>query len=388
MADFRIPELNNKTPMEYAYIPNMHYLAKNGITGNMQTSFKNLPIGSIVANMSILGFNPNNYYPNGRASFEALAQGISLSKNDIAFRCNLISIDNDGKIIDFTAENISDGNAKNIVSHFKIKNKNIKIFPGQSYRNILIYKNVNIKADEIITCEPHMNIGEYFTGKLPKGNSDESKKIAEQLTEQIESSKTQLKELNKYFKTKGDMFWVWSPSSSPNLPNFFEKYKMSGTIIAAMDFLKGIGVAANMNFEDIPETNGYLDTNYDNKLKYAIKALETSDFVYIHINAPDEEGHNKNATNKVKAIENIDNKIIGPLMLHLRDKYKNNFRIAVMPDHYTAVKDGKHYDVDIPFLIYGKNIIPDNSVEFTEAAASRTKHKVISYEFIEKHFLI
>ena len=142
MSDFPIPELENKTPMEYAYMPNMHYLAKNGVVGNMQTSFENLPVGSIVANMGILGFNPYKYYPNGRASFEALAQGISLNENDIAFRCNLISVDDSNKITDFTANNISDGHAKSLVSHYKTENKNIKIFPGQSYRNILIYRNI------------------------------------------------------------------------------------------------------------------------------------------------------------------------------------------------------------------------------------------------------
>ena len=388
MADFPIPELGNKTPMEYAYIPNMHYLAKNGVVGKMQTSFENLPVGSIVANMSILGFNPYKYYPNGRASFEALAQGISLNEKDIAFRCNLISLDDKGKITDFTADNISDGNAKNIVSHYKTNNKNIKIFPGQSYRNILIYRNANVKSEEIKTFEPHMNVGENYEEKLPEGKSENSTLIAKELTEQIQQSKIQLEKLNKYHKTKGDMFWIWSPSSAPTLPNFFDRYKITGTIVAAMDFLKGIGVSSNMNFEDIPDTNGYLDTNYDNKLKYAIKALETDDFVYIHINAPDEEGHSKNAKNKVKAIENIDNKIVAPLMLHLREKYEDNFRIAIMPDHYTAVKDGKHYDFDVPFLIYGKNITTDSSTEFTEKEAKNKDSKVIAYEFLKKHFLI
>lgn len=154
--------------------------------------------------------------------------------------------------------------------------------------------------------------------------------------------------------------------------------------MAAMDFLKGIGVAANMNFEDIPNTNGYIDTSYENKLKYTIKALEDNDFVYVHINAPDEEGHKRNAKGKVEAIENIDHKIIAPLILHLRKKYEENFRIAVLPDHYTAVKDGKHYDFEVPFLIYGKEIKPDNKIEFTEKEAEKSELVIKSVNFLKK----
>jgi len=385
MADFPIPILENKTPLEYAYIPNMHFLAKNGQVGKMKTIFENLPIESAVANMGILGYEPSVYYPNGRASFEALAQGIAIGDNNLAFRCNLISLNHD-KIKDFTSANISDGHAKNLISHFKINNADIKIFPGQSYRNLLIVRNTDVCPKDIITSPPHMNIKKSIKDILPQGRTPESKKLAKILSELMLDSINQLSSLNKYYKTEGDMFWLWSPSSTPSLPNFYEKYNLSGSIVAALDFLKGIGAAANMNFEDVPDTNGYIDTSYENKLKYAIKSLETNDFVYIHINAPDEEGHNRNALNKVKSIENIDHKILGPLILNLREQYGNNFRLAILPDHYTAVKDGKHYGFDVPFLVYGKDIQSDKLNEFTEKEAAKSKFNIISYNFLNYFF--
>jgi len=383
MADFKVPELGNKTPMEYAYCPNMNYLARNGQVGRMKTIYENLPVGSIVANMAILGFNPYKYYPQGRASFEALAQGIQLNKNDMALRCNLISINEGLRITDFTSGNISDGHAKNIVSHLKINNHSFRIFPGQSYRNLLILRDISIHPNELKFFEPHCNIGRSIHEILPKALSEKSKPLADELSDFMLDTISQIKELNKRFKTKADMIWFWSPSSMPNLPSFAEKFKINGSIVAAMDFLKGIGVSAQMDFEDIPDTNGYIDTNYENKLSYAKKMLLDNDLVYIHINAPDEEGHNRNPHLKAKSIEYIDNRILGPLMIHLREQYQDDFRIAVLPDHYTAVKDGQHYGIDVPFLLYGKDILPDQIVDFSEESAERSDFKLISYNFME-----
>jgi 2,3-bisphosphoglycerate-independent phosphoglycerate mutase len=387
MADFPVESLDNKTPMEYAYAPNMNYLAKHGQIGLMKTIFEQLPVGSIVANLGILSYDPHAYHPHGRASFEALAQGISINSNDIAFRCNLISLSPDKKkITDFTAGNISDGHAKNIISHMKLTNKNIELIPGQSYRGLLIYRNANISPAAIKTHEPHCNIGSSIDTIMPSGKTAEGADLAKTISTFLSDSIEQINQLNLYFKTKADMLWVWSPSSKPELPNFYDKFNLSGAIVASMDFLKGIGASAQMHFEDIPDTNGYIDTNYRNKLTYAKRFIDAHDLVYIHVNAPDEEGHKKDPFGKVKAIEHIDNQIIGPLVLHLREKYANDFRIAVLPDHYTAVKDGHHYAFDVPFLIYGKDIPRDEFVEFSENEAKKSPVHLISFDFL-KYFI-
>lgn len=386
MSDFEVPELQNKTPLEYGYLPNMNYLAQNGQVGMMKTIYEDLPVGSIVANMAILGFDPYKYYPNGRASFEALAQGIHLKSNDIAFRCNLISLDENLCISDFTSGNISDGDAKSIITKLDLEDYDVEIFPGQSYRNLIIIRNTDVNVTDIESFEPHCNIKTNINQILPNGKTPEANKLIEKLRSIMLSSIDQIGKLNEQFETKADMIWLWSPSSYPSLPSFYEVFGKKGAIVAAMDFLKGIGVSSGMRFEDIPDVNGYIDTSYANKLKYAKYFLEHNDFVYVHINAPDEEGHNKDPYKKVEAMENIDHEIIGPLVRHMRDKYGDDFRVAVFPDHYTAVKDGHHCTNDIPFLVYGKGIEKDEINTYSEKSGATSLLHLKSTDFLKFFF--
>lgn len=384
MADFKLKELGDKTPLAYAYAPNMNYLAKNGQLGIMKTIFDGLPVGSIVANMGIMGYDPNIYHPNGRASFEALAQGIPVHNNDIVFRCNLISVDDNGRISDFTAGNISDGLAKSIITNLDFSYDNIEIFPGQSYRNLLVFRNVDAKASDVSTEEPHRNRGGEIETLFPKGETTQANKVAKILSEMMWSSKEQIEKLNEQFNTKASMIWPWSPSSKPMLPNFYKTYGKKAAIVAAMDFLKGMGVSAQMHFEDIPGATGYIDTSYENKLSYTKEFLETNDLVYVHINSTDEEGHNRNVQGKIQAIEDIDHRFLGPLLLHLRKVYGNDFRLALLPDHITAVHDGHHYVDDIPYLLYGKNVAVDQAVEYTEDEGQKSSKHVVSFNFMNE----
>lgn len=386
MADFKLEELGNKTPLEYAYAPNMNYLAKNGQVAMMKTIFEGLPVGSIVANMGIMGFDPNKYHPNGRASFEALAQGISVHENDIVFRCNLISLDSEQRISDFTSGNISDGQAKSIITNLDFAYDNIEIFPGQSYRNLLVFRNVNVPAEEIITHEPHRNRDGLIEHLFPEAKTERAKPIVEILTQMMKASIKQIEAHNEQFNTKASMIWPWSPSDKPNLPNFYKSYKKKAAIVAAMDFLKGMGVSAQMHFEDIPGATGYIDTSYENKLSFTKDFLKENDLVYVHINSTDEEGHNRNVRGKIQAIEDIDHRFLGPLLLHLRKEYGDEFKLALLPDHITAVHDGHHYTDDIPYLVYGKNVKPDASIEYTEDEGYKSSEHVISFNFM-KDFL-
>lgn len=386
MGDLPIPELNNLTPLEKAKTPNLDKISQKGSVGLMKTIFPNLPVGSIVGNMGIMGFNPYEFYPHGRASFEALAQGITLNEGDIAFRCNLISLEGE-KIRDFTAESIDDGDALSMLTHLKIQQNEfeIEIYPGMSYRNLLIVRNAGIEADEVTCFEPHMNIGEEIHDILPHGRTKQSRQIIPILRNLLIDSISQFKELNKRYKTKADMIWLWSPSSHPVMPDIFDTYKITGGIVCGMDFLKGIGLAAGMRTIHIPGANAYINTNYKGKRETAINFFEKDDLVYVHVNGPDEEGHKKNPTGKVKAIELLDQEIIGPIYEHCNEKFGEEFRVMILPDHYTLCKDGKHTNHDIPVVIAGKGIATNKAQRLTEEQAEKSgSHFGRSYNFMQK----
>jgi len=387
-ADFPVHSLGHKTPLEVANIPGMDFIAKNGKTGLMQTSFPELPVGSIVANMGVLGFNPLDLYPNGRASFEALAKGIKLGSKDVAFRCNLISLEGD-RIKDFTAGMISEEDALNIVNNFKIKYKNMELYFGQSYRNTLVLRNVNFFAHELQAFEPHEHIGMNIKEIFIRAKEPNAEDGVDMLNSFLMDSIEQIKELNKKFNTKADMFWLWSPSSTPKLPSFKKKFGLNGAVVSGMDFLQGIGIDAGMTAEHIPGTNGYITTNFKGKLEYAKKYLKNHDFVFIHLNAPDEEAHQRTPETKVKAIEKVDEEIIVPILDYLALNYPNDFRIAVLPDHYTLLKDGTHNNIHVPYAVYGKGIEKDKVDRFTEDEIEENHEEVlVGCKFLEEEFFL
>lgn len=380
MADLPLQELGGKTPLEAAETKNLDYITKHGKTGLMQTMFPGLPIGSIVANMGILGYNPKLYYPNGRASFEAIAQDIFLGDNDIVFRCNLIST-GDGKIKDFTAGLIRDEDALEIVDNLNFEEKDIEVYAGQSYRNILVLRNSKFKASDIMAFEPHMNIGRNFKELMLEGKIKDAKEGAKLLNKLVLQSIERIKEINKKVKSKADMIWLWSPSSAPKLPKFKDMFGIKGAIVAGLDFMRGIGISGGLETKEIKGATGYLDTNLKEKLKYAKNFLRSNDLVYVHVNAPDEEAHQHNIKNKILAIERIDKEVIGPLIEFLESEFKDNYRIAVLPDHYTLISNGKHTDNYVPYVVYGKGVPKDKVVEFNEKSIKGNVIK--SYEFMK-----
>ena len=384
-ADVEVPELGNKTPFEVANIPTIDWLALNGTTGLMQTSYSALPIGSIVANMGILGYVPNRYYPSGRASFEAMAQAIFLDHYDIAFRCNLISLNEGREISDFTAGRINDNAALKVLNSLTLKDDGIEIYSGQSYRNILIIKNANCIAQDIVSFEPHTHIGIKIDDILLKGKTQSAQLLADRLNSLMLDSMEKLKEVNKKHNTPADMIWLWSASSSPRLPAFTQKYGIRGAVVAGLDFMRGIGMAAGMATKEIHGATGYLDTNLKEKLKYVKNYLQYNDFVYIHINAADEESHAHNVKNKIYTIERVENEVVAPLVDYLNKQCPNNYRIAILPDHYTRLSDGQHTNDPVPYLIYGDGIRKDSVKMYDEKSVKRNStHIIKSYEFMKE----
>ncbi len=387
MGDLPVKELDHQTPLEAARTPHLDEIVRRGRLGLMQTIFPNLPAGSIVANMGILGFDPYEYYPHGRASFEALAQGIVLQPGDLAFRCNLISLDGD-RIKDFTAGMISDGDALSMLTHLKLTKDSfeIEVYPGMSYRNLLIIRAAGIEADEIVCFEPHMNIGQEIHDILPHGRTQQARKFIPVLRKIQLDSIDQFRELNRRFHTKADMIWLWSPSAPPNMPDMLETYGVTGGIVCGMDFLKGIGLAAGLRTEHIAGANAYIDTNYAGKLATAKRFLQLDDLVYVHINAPDEEGHQRDPAGKVRSIELIDQEIIGPLYELCEQDFPGDYRMMILPDHYTLLCDGTHTAHLVPVALFGAGIEPDKSTRLTERQASvgKVPHLGRSYRYMQE----
>ncbi len=383
MADYKLEKLSGRTPLEAARTPNMDSISSNGMMGLVNTIPKKYKPGSDVACLSVLGYNPEDYY-TGRAPLESASMGIELSENDWAVRCNLITA-NGGILEDFSAGHISDEEAEHVMSilNEEFADKNVKFYAGKSYRNIMVYSgNVALEAD---CTPPHDIIGKPITKNLPAG------KGSEVLFELMRDSYHLLEnhEVNKVRVDLGEnpanMIWLWGQGKRPSLASFQELYGISGAVITGVDLLKGLATYIGWNIIEVPGATAYLDTDYDAKAQYSIEALETHDLVLIHIEAPDEAGHEGNTHEKIRAIENIDKKIVGPVLDALR-KY-DDFRILILPDHYTPISKRTHTSDPVPFTIYGTGCENKSNLEFSESNAKQTGLRVKNGYQLMGHFI-
>ncbi len=383
MADYKLEKLRGRTPLEAARTPNMDNISSNGILGLVNTVPKKFKPGSDIACLSVLGYNPEDYY-TGRAPLESASLGIELGENDWAVRCNLITA-NDGILEDFSAGHISDKEATLIMSilNEKLAGRNVRFYAGKSYRNIMIYDgDVAIEAD---CTPPHDIIGKSITKNLPKGKGSEI------LFDLMRDSHNLLEshEINKVRVDLGEnpanMIWLWGQGKRPALKSFEELYGISGAVITGVDLLRGMATYIGWDIIEVPGATAYLDTDYDAKAQYAIDAIETHDLVLVHIEAPDEAGHEGNVHEKVRAIENIDKKIVGPVFDALK-KY-DDFRILVLPDHYTPISKRTHTSEPVPFAIYGTVSGDKSKLTFSESNAEQTGLRVKKGYQLMGHFL-
>ena len=354
MADEPINELGAKTPLEYAKTSNMDHMAREGACGLLRTIPDNFEAGSDIANMSILGYAPEKYY-TGRGPLEALSMGIDLAPGDVAYRCNLVTVE-DNTMVDFSAGHISSAEGVELFSSLQQKIPEVMVKAGVSYRNLLVVPDGKGAA----TTPPHDIVGQGISPYLPKGGD------AELLLQCMEKSRhvfdhhpvnTDRKMAGKRIATR---IWPWSGGHKPAFPLFFKKYGKNGGIISAVDLLQGIGCCAGMEVIRVPGATGYLDTDYEAKAQYALAAMGHLDFLYLHIEAPDEAGHMGSIEEKVKAIERVDD-VVGMIL--------ENFDgvVAVLPDHPTPIQTKTHTRDPVPFVVLGKG--KDDTLEFSEMAA-------------------
>ena len=362
MADYPLPELGGLTPLQAANTPNMDFIAKHGRNGMAQTVPDSLQPGSDVANLSIMGYDPARYY-SGRGPLEAASIGVPLENDDIAFRCNLIT-ERDGLLADYSAGHISSEEARTLIEAVDSELGNdCRFHAGVSYRHLLVMK----RGEKAVCTPPHDVVGQSVDDVLPRGED------ADILINLIRASKPVLEthEINakrqKNGKNIANLIWPWGQGKALNMPHFRELYGATGSIISAVDLLKGIGKSAGLDVIEVPGATGYLDTNFSGKAAHALDSLKERDFVFVHVEAPDEAGHMGNIEAKVKAIEDFDEKVVGGMLNELGGF--GEFRILILPDHPTPIPIRTHTREPVPFALYSSSEKADYVDRFDEVSA-------------------
>ena len=371
MADTPREDLGGTTPMGKANKPNMDKIAKVSEVGMVKTVGEGLKPGSDVANLSVLGYDPAVYY-TGRSPLEAGSIGIDMKATDVSFRCNLVTLSDEEDytkktMVDYCSDDISTAEAAELIKFVQenFGNEEFKFYSGVSYRHCLIWNNGTLDVGDL--TPPHDISGRVITEYLSTSPN------AEKLIDMMKRSYDLLKDhpVNKAREARGkrpaNSIWLWGEGKRAELTPFKEKYGVSGAMISAVDLLKGIGKFAKMNVIEVEGATGYIDTNFKGKADAAIKALKDgADFVYVHMEAPDECGHRAEVQNKVKAIEIIDEQVLGPMLEAFKGE---DIRILICPDHPTPLELKTHTSNPVPYLIYDSTKEVKGVEKFDEAHA-------------------
>ena len=371
-SDLPIDELDGKTPLQVAKTPNIDKLAQNGFGGFTNNVPEGYTPGSDVANMSIFGYNPAEFY-TGRGPLEAGSMHIETTPRDVIFRCNTITEKND-MMENFNADHITSEeasilmNALNEYFNEKYDDFKGKFYSGISYRHLFVYSCDDLEDADLLsnldTVPPHdisdENLTEYSTWK--EDLEIEIRNIMYESQEVLKDHEVNKKRIAEG-KCPANMVWLWGQGVTPKLTDFKETYGLTGAVITGVDLLKGIGVFAGLDVIEVPGATGFFDTDYEAKGKYGIEALKNHDVLFIHIEAPDEAGHAQLIDEKIKAIERIDEFIVGPIIDSLKGQ---DFKAAILPDHPTPISIGTHTRDDVPLVIYSSDKDGDGCTSFDE----------------------
>ena len=350
MADYPVDELGGKTPLEAARTANMDFMAREGTLGLVDTIPKGFKPGSDVANLSVLGYDPGTCY-SGRGPLEAANMGIVLGPRDVAFRCNLVTLgkDADPLMDDFTAGHITSTEAAAIIGDLdrEVGDKEFQFFPGVSYRHLLVWRE---GKEGMTTTPPHDITGQMTNGYLPRGEGDRKiRSLMKEARGVLEIHPVNLDRISRG-KKPANSIWLWGQGRAPRMDKLTDRYQITGGIISAVDLLNGIGVYAGLKPIHVDGATGYTDTNYAGKAQKALAALKEYDFVFVHVEAPDEMGHEGNLAGKIKAIEDFDDKVVGTVLQGINEL--GDVRVMVLSDHPTPLILRTHAADPSPFAIY------------------------------------
>jgi len=351
MSDEPIAELGDKTPLEAAKTPNMDRLARNGKIGLAATVPEGYPPGSDVANLSVFGYNPAECY-TGRSPLEAASMGVDLAPEDVAFRLNFIWLEaHYGKLYmgDFSAGHISTDEASLLIETLQdeLGGDEFNFYPGVSYRHLMVWKN---GKDQLMFTPPHDITTHSIEGHLPQGDGAEVLLDLTNSAQMLLNNHPVNNQRVAEQKLPANSVWFWGHGRKPVMETYQQRYGLTGAVISAVDLIRGIGVNAGLDIIEVPGATGYLDTNYRGKAEHAIEALKTSDFVYVHVEAPDEAGHGGLLKEKIEAIESFDRDVVGTILDNLEEI--GDCQILVTPDHPTPVAKRTHTSDPVPYVLY------------------------------------
>lgn len=364
-ADVPLDDLGGRTPLAAADIPNMDWIAANGKCGTVRTIPRNLSAGSDVAILSVLGYDPRRYY-TGRAPLEAAARGIEVDPDEWIFRCNFVTII-DGIMEDHSAGHIATQEAATLIAELNrlVGHERIRFHPGVSYRHLMTLRG----EVDVTTTPPHDILGRPVAGHLPTGPGSE---ILSTLFTRGEAILAE-HEVNQVRRDLGENpathIWLWGQGKMPDLPAFADRHGVRGAAISAVDLIRGLAKLIGWDTIEVPGATGFLDTDYAGKGAAALEALADHDMVFVHVEAPDEAGHQADPKAKVEAIEQVDRHVVGPLLDHLRSG-RDEWRMMVLPDHQTPCTVRTHTSEPVPFAVAGTRIASVIELPFDEASAA------------------
>ncbi|BDV43414.1 putative 2,3-bisphosphoglycerate-independent phosphoglycerate mutase [Geotalea uraniireducens] len=352
MSDEKLKVLDNRTPLQAAKTPHMDLMARSGKLGLARTVPKGLPPGSDVANLSVFGYDPRSCY-TGRSPLEAASMGVELSPNDVAFRVNLVNLEPArGTLImnDYSAGHISTEEGRELIEALQreLGDQEFQFYPGVGYRHLLVWRN---GKSEIVATPPHDISGQSILEYLPRGDGADRLIYLMNASQLVLNNHPQYRQRLDANKVPANSIWLWGHGKAPKMELFNSRFGLSGAVISAVDLINGIGVCAGLDVIKVEGATGYLDTNYEGKVAAALAALETHDFVYLHIEAPDEASHSGNLDHKLQAIEDFDARVVGPILEGI--KRFPAYRILCTPDHPTPLRLKTHTAAPVPFIVYG-----------------------------------
>jgi 2,3-bisphosphoglycerate-independent phosphoglycerate mutase len=371
MSDWPVPELGDKTPLQAAHTPHMDRLAHDGKTGQAWTIPEGMSTGSDVAALTILGYDTRHLY-TGRSPLEAASIGIELQPSDVAFRCNLVVLgeaDGQRTMVDFSGGHITTEEASRLVDalNAELGGDTFRFYPGVSYRHCLVWRQGPLGIN---LTPPHDISDRAIAEYLPSGDG------AAELRRLMDASQEIFREhpVNRHRRRQGEApissIWLWGAGKRPQIPSFRDRYGIDGAVISAVDLHKGLAIYAGLEPISVPGATGWLDTNYAGKVDHALKALQSKDFVFLHIEAPDEAGHQGDVQAKVQAIEDFDAKVVGPMLEGLRQRF-DAFRVLLLPDHPTPLVLKTHVREPVPIALYGSGVEPDAGETFDESVRDK-----------------
>ncbi|MBI2842454.1 MAG: cofactor-independent phosphoglycerate mutase [Armatimonadetes bacterium] len=383
MADEPLAELDLKTPMQVARKPYMDDIARRGVVGAVRTTPEGMQPGSDITNMSILGYDPARYY-TGRAPIEAASLQIPMEQSDVAFRANLVATDG-AVITDSSAGHISSEEARELIDLIdgKLSTRKIKFYPGVSYRHIMVWRD---GSDDVQVTAPYKIHNKPFEDYLPVGDGEE--KLRQLIYDSLELLDSH--PINRRRRDEGkqpaNMLWLWGQGRQPSLVSFLGLHGLTGSVVAAVDLIRGLGRLVGLKVLDVPGATGYVDTNYLGKGQYALEALRDRDFVWVHVEAADEAAHEGKLDLKIEAIESMDKLVLGTILNGL-GRAGEDFRLLLLPDHPTPVATQSHTDTPVPFVLYSSTRDRANRAPYDERAVEETSlHVDEGYRLIDLLF--